>query len=183
MTLHLAWTPSARRVALLAAGVALIAAACTSAGATQTPSVAPTGNPTPTTAASATATASTSPAESSSASAGTNQVTVATSATKGAYLAGEGGKALYVFDKDAAGATTSACSGQCATTWPAFTLKGAEQVSAGSGVTGTLAVVTLSDGTRQVAYKGHLVYYYAGDQQAGDTNGDGIGGIWHLAKP
>lgn len=27
------------------------------------------------------------------------------------------------------------------------------------------------------------LYYYALDQKAGDLNGDGVGGIWHLVKP
>jgi predicted lipoprotein with Yx(FWY)xxD motif len=30
---------------------------------------------------------------------------------------------------------------------------------------------------------GKPLYRYAGDAQAGDVNGDGVGGVWHVAKP
>jgi predicted lipoprotein with Yx(FWY)xxD motif len=46
--------------------------------------------------------------------------------------------------------------------------------------------VTLASGTRQLAYKGWLMYYYTpGDvpEAAGQTTGQGIGGVWFVAKP
>ena len=50
------------------------------------------------------------------------------------------------------------------------------------GVTGTLATVPRTDGSgAQVSYNGDPLYYYAGDTAAGQTNGDGVGGVWHLA--
>ena len=45
-----------------------------------------------------------------------------------------------------------------------------------------LGVSTRSDGKQQVTYNGHPLYRFAGDQKAGDTNGQGVnafGGIWH----
>ena len=184
--------PFLRRIAFVV-GVALLAAACTTgSGGTDQPTATITAaatTPAASTPAASTPAAST-PAASASASppasggtAETYEVKVATSATIGAYLTGEDGRTLYVFDHDASGATSSACSGTCATNWPAFVLEGAEQVKADDGVTGPLAAVTLTGGTRQVAYKGRLLYYFKGDAAAGQTSGDGLNGIWHVAQP
>jgi predicted lipoprotein with Yx(FWY)xxD motif len=38
------------------------------------------------------------------------------------------------------------------------------------------------EGSTQVTYKNRPLYRYSGDTKAGDTNGDGVGGIWHVAK-
>jgi predicted lipoprotein with Yx(FWY)xxD motif len=39
------------------------------------------------------------------------------------------------------------------------------------------------DGTLQVTYNGHPLYHFAGDQAPGDTNGQGVGGIWFVVSP
>ena len=42
------------------------------------------------------------------------------------------------------------------------------------------------DGTKQVTYAGHPLYYFAGDSGAGQTNGqgvDGFGALWWLVAP
>ena len=52
----------------------------------------------------------------------------------------------------------------------------------GAGVQGPLSVIARPDGGRQVADDGRPLYRYAGDIKAGDTNGDGIGGIWHVVN-
>ena len=109
------------------------------------------------------------------------EIRTANSATLGTYLVGEGGRTLYTFDKDTA--TASACSGGCAQAWPPFVVEGAEAATAGAGVTGALATIARDDGTTQVAYEGRPLYYYAADTNAGDTGGDGVNGVWHVAKP
>ena len=43
--------------------------------------------------------------------------------------------------------------------------------------------ITRDDGTNQVTFKLIPLYYFAGDSAAGDTNGEGVGGVWHLATP
>ena len=148
----------------LAAAVALAVAAC--AGAS-TPTPAPP------------AAASVAPAASGSAD--EYQLTVATSATAGKYLAGKDGLALYIFTKDTG--TTSACYDACAKSWPPFEVGAGESATAGEGVTGALGTTTRTDGTTQVTYAGAPLYYFAGDKAAGDTNGQGLKGVWFLATP
>ena len=98
----------------------------------------------------------------------------------GSYLTGEDGKTLYVFTKDSPG--KSACTGQCATNWPPFTLDTGETVKAGDGVTGTFSTITRDDGKNQVTYAGLPLYYFAKDTKAGDTTGQGVGGVWFVAS-
>ena len=86
------------------------------------------------------------------------------------------GLTLYWFVPDTA--TTSKCSGSCATFWPP--VKG--PATAGTGVTGTLATITRADGSVQATYNGHPLYTYVGDHAPGQVAGDGLnvnGGVWH----
>jgi predicted lipoprotein with Yx(FWY)xxD motif len=86
------------------------------------------------------------------------------------------GMTLYWFVPDTS--TTSKCTGSCATFWPP--VKG--PATAGSGVTGTLATITRSDGTMQATYDGHPLYTYVGDKAPGQATGNGLnisGGVWH----
>jgi predicted lipoprotein with Yx(FWY)xxD motif len=86
------------------------------------------------------------------------------------------GKTLYWFAPDTS--TTSKCTGSCATYWPP--VKG--PVTAGSGVTGTVATITRPDGTTQATYDGHPLYTYAGDTAPGQNKGNGLnvsGGLWY----
>ncbi|HRL22897.1 MAG TPA: hypothetical protein PLP85_14100, partial [Alcaligenes sp.] len=48
---------------------------------------------------------------------------------------------------------------------------------------GDWTFVQSHDGKRQWAYKGKPLYRFAKDAKPGDTHGDGVGGVWHLAKP
>ena len=109
------------------------------------------------------------------------EVKVATDAKLGSYLTGEGGKSLYLFKKDSA--NTSACTGTCTANWPPFLLGDGDTVTAGAGVTGTLANFKRADGSTQVTINGLPLYYFANDTAAGQTNGQGVGGFWYLASP
>lgn len=99
----------------------------------------------------------------------------------GPVLTDAAGMSLYTFDKDAPGATASSCTGACAARWPALTVTGTP--TAGPGVPGQLAAVGSSAAGSQVAWNGKLLYYFSGDHAAGDTNGDGVGGVWHVVAP
>jgi predicted lipoprotein with Yx(FWY)xxD motif len=99
-----------------------------------------------------------------------------------AYLVGPTGKTLYLFTKDTA--STSNCTGQCLGSWPALTVPAGLAPTAVKAATGALALITRTDiNTPQVTYKGQPLYYFAGDSVPGDIKGDGVGGVWTLAKP
>ncbi len=97
----------------------------------------------------------------------------------GTTLTDAQGKTLYVFLNDMPGSGSSACSGQCAVTWPVFSLT-TVSVSAPLNAA-SFAMITRADGTKQVTYMGRPLYYYSGDTMPGTTNGQGIGKIWYVA--
>jgi predicted lipoprotein with Yx(FWY)xxD motif len=101
----------------------------------------------------------------------------------GKYLVGPSGKALYLFVADKNG--KSACSGACAKVWPPLTTTGKPGASGGA-MAADLGTITRSDGTKQVTYKGHPLYYYAADTGPGQTTGQGsnnFGALWWLVAP
>jgi predicted lipoprotein with Yx(FWY)xxD motif len=100
----------------------------------------------------------------------------------GKTLVGASGRTLYLFEKDTGAKST--CNGTCASAWPPFTASG--KPKAGSGVDVTkLSTSKRDDGTQQLVYAGHPLYYYAGDSKAGDTNGEGLkqfGAEWYVVS-
>ena len=87
------------------------------------------------------------------------------------------GMTLYTFANDKE-ANKSACSGNCANVWPP--LKAADNARD----MGDWKVITRDDGSKQWAYKGKPVYYFAMDKASGDKTGEGRGnGAWHVATP
>lgn len=95
--------------------------------------------------------------------------------SKGKILVDAKGMTLYTFAKDSAG--KSACNGPCATNWPPLA------AAAGATGSGDWSVVTRDDGSRQWAYKGKPLYFWAKDQKPGDRTGDGFNKVWQLARP
>ncbi len=91
------------------------------------------------------------------------------------------GMTLYTFDKDQKGATASACTGQCIANWPPF-LAGEGAMASGDW---TLVDVTDADGAakKMWAYEGWPLYLFVKDMKPGDVAGEGMGGVWHVAKP
>lgn len=93
------------------------------------------------------------------------------------------GRTLYLFRKDPPG--RSACTGECAAAWPPLRTNG--KPTAGRGVAAALLGTTARhDGARQITYHGHPLYTYTGDQNPGDTNGQGVtafGGGWFALSP
>jgi predicted lipoprotein with Yx(FWY)xxD motif len=124
--------------------------------------------------------ATASPSSSSSSGA---TVDVSTVGGLGKLLVNSKGRTLYLFEKDKGPKST--CSGGCATSWPPFTTHGIPK--AGSGTTAPLIGTSKrSDGTTQVTYNEHPLYYYAGDSNPGDTNGqnlDQFGAEWYVLSP
>lgn len=87
-------------------------------------------------------------------------------------LADAAGRTVYTFDKDTAG--KSNCSGGCLAAWPMFTAK------PGAKAQGDFGLIDAAGGQQQWTVKGKPLYYFAGDAQPGERNGDGSGGTWHV---
>lgn len=103
------------------------------------------------------------------------------SAQLGTYLIAYNGMTLYTYAKDSQDKST--CTGGCATTWPPYTIPAGTPVHLQAGVVGKAGMIARADGSMQVTYNGRPLYFYAGDTNGGDTNGQGIGGVWYVAKP
>jgi predicted lipoprotein with Yx(FWY)xxD motif len=82
------------------------------------------------------------------------------------------GRTLYLFVPDATGSQTQVPT-QFKANWPQLTTA-APVAGAGLDMT-KLAVHTQTDGARQVAYNGHLLYTFIHDTAPGDTNGQALG--------
>ena len=126
-----------------------------------------------------------SPAASSSSGASASGGTVieTASSSAGTFLTDGSGRAVYLWAKDASGA--SSCSGACAGAWPPVPATGAVTASGGA-MASDLGTITRSDGTKQVTYDGHPLYYFSGDSGAGTASGqgsDGFGAKWWLVAP
>jgi predicted lipoprotein with Yx(FWY)xxD motif len=101
----------------------------------------------------------------------------------GTFLVGPDGKSLYLFEADTGPQST--CSDQCANDWPPLLTAGSPTAGAGA-MQAVLGTTARSDGTTQVTYHGHPLYYYGGDSKVGDTNGQGLnqyGAGWDVVSP
>jgi predicted lipoprotein with Yx(FWY)xxD motif len=147
-------------------GVALAVAACGSNGSGSHSSKRAASVATPSTDASA-----------------TSVVVKAVHGPMGTYLAGPNGHALYLWVADSRG--RSNCEGNCAKFWPPLTTTGKPGASSGAN-SADLGTITRPDGTKQVTYQGHPLYYFAEDTAPGLTAGqgnDGFGAKWWLVAP
>src|SRR6516164_5612590 len=100
----------------------------------------------------------------------------------GKALFGPSGKVLYVFGADRG--STSHCYGVCAAAWPPLLTTGAPL--AGGGVEAKLLGMTKrTDGTLQVTYNGHPLYYYSADKvgKVMCQHANMHGGLWLIIKP
>jgi predicted lipoprotein with Yx(FWY)xxD motif len=170
---------SVSKRAKLAAGVggglvaAVVVAACSSAASTGTGAAAP--------AAPASPAGASSPSSGASSSGGTVITTAKSSA--GTFLTSSSGRAVYLWAKDTG--TMSNCNGACAGAWPPVTTTGTATAS-GSAKASDIGTITRSDGTKQVTYDGHPLYYFSGDSGPGTASGqgsDGFGAKWWLVAP
>jgi predicted lipoprotein with Yx(FWY)xxD motif len=96
----------------------------------------------------------------------------------GDVLANAKGDTLYYYKKDTQDSGKSACTGSCATAWPAVV--GKPVAASGVTIAGKLGSITLPDGKIQATYNGYPLYTYASDMAAGDTTGNGAGGAWYV---
>ena len=159
-------------LAALAVAAALVLAACggsstsSSSGSASTPSY---GAAKPST-------------SNTSNSSGAASVSTKTSSL-GTFLVDGNGRALYLWDADHGSKST--CSGACAQAWPPVTTTGTPKAS-GAAKASLLGTTKRADGSREVTYAGHPLYTFAGDTQAGQTNGQGSNGFgapWWVVTP
>ena len=116
-------------------------------------------------------------------------VSLKTSATLGNYLVDKDGRTLYYFSNDADG--QSSCTGGCEAVWPVFDAGTISADKLGTGLDmADFSSVTTQSGKKQTTYKGWPLYYYAPPsngtnvpEAAGQTSGEGVGGVWFVAKP
>jgi predicted lipoprotein with Yx(FWY)xxD motif len=89
-------------------------------------------------------------------------------------LADAKGMTLYTYDPDTMG--KSNCNENCARAWPPLA------APENAAPMGSWTVVVRADGSKQWAYNGKPLYTWANDRQPGDTIGDGVGNVWHIAQ-
>lgn len=171
--------PIGSRAILASVAIVAIVAGCSN-GASATPNATvAAGTPeAPVATTPAASTPVTTPAASAAATG--SEIDVVTDAL-GAHITGAGGMTLYLRTSDPAGG--SSCTGACASNWPPLTLAAGDTATAGTGVTGALTTFARADGSMQVAIDGHALYYFSGDSAAGQTNGQGVGGVWFVVSP
>lgn len=132
---------------------------------------------------SAAAAAQSAPSSSTTSSGGSGEMISTTKGSAGTYLTADNGRSIYLWVADSG--SKSVCSGACAKYWPPVKTKG--KPTAGSGVTASdLGTTTRSDGSQQVTYKGHPLYYFLVDKSPGQTKGqgnNGFGAKWWLVAP
>lgn len=114
-------------------------------------------------------------------------VQLATDAKLGSILTDGQGNTLYYFALDIAG-SNSCGTAACAAQWPVFY---APTLTVGSGLNAAdFTTSKTASGQSQTLYKGWPLYYYATSsggqsvrEQPGQTQGNGIGGVWYAARP
>jgi predicted lipoprotein with Yx(FWY)xxD motif len=105
------------------------------------------------------------------------------SGSAGSFLTNSAGRAIYLWVKDPK--NDSVCSGACAGAWPPVIASGTVTAS-GAALASDLGTITRSDGSKQVTYDGHPLYYFVGDSGPGTVSGQGsdsFGAKWWLVAP
>lgn len=99
----------------------------------------------------------------------------------GRTIADRHGEALYLFEADPA--NRSVCDGACAAAWPPLLATRKPTVS-GALDPALVGTTRRNDGTRQVTYDGHPLYYYVGDEPGviRCQYVDEYGGLWLIVR-
>lgn len=114
---------------------------------------------------------------------GREELKVSAKAPLGRIVADDEGRTVYMFEKDES--DESYCAGACESVWPPVTTKDMPKVEDGLEA-GKVTLLKREDGLRQVVYNGHPLYYYQGDTDSADTNGqeqDQFGAEWYALTP
>jgi|HubBroStandDraft_3_1064219.scaffolds.fasta_scaffold74554_2 predicted lipoprotein with Yx(FWY)xxD motif len=175
-------------VSLPLVGVAVLLAACSSSSSSSSAAAAAPTTPAATSSAAASAAPTSAPASAASGTtasgataSGTTLALKTETGKAGIWLTNSAGRALYIYTKDKG--TTSECYGACATAWPPLTATGKVTISGKFVASKDLGLTTRTGGVKQVTYGGHPLYYFSGDKGPGQTNGEGVEGVWFLLGP
>ena len=159
---------AAAALAISACGSGAPYGAAPSAGTSPAPSAAP---------------VATSPSPVASPQANGTTIQVASSRL-GQILVDAKGRTVYLFLADSG--TTSACnSASCVQNWPPVLTTGAPQAGPGASAS-LLGTTARGDGTTEVTYANHPLYYFIADKQPGQATGQGIdafGAPWYVVSP
>jgi predicted lipoprotein with Yx(FWY)xxD motif len=185
---HRIHRPGRSRLVLAAtplAAVALVATACSGGGGGQASGGAGAGGGASTGGSGASSSAPSSSSSSSSAGAGEAEtITTATVGKLGPVLVDESGRTVYLFEKDKGSSST--CYKACANVWPPVTTSAKPQAM-GKATSGKLGTTMRKNGTMQVTYAGHPLYYYApDDHQPKSHKGQDVksfGAPWYVLSP
>ena len=96
----------------------------------------------------------------------------------GYVLAEANGYVVYTYGNDKKGGPPT-CTGSCAALWPAVT--GVPMTNGGEKLPGTLGVVTMANGAKQITYNGYPLYIFKSEKPLA-TTGNGVDGLWHVIK-
>lgn len=109
-------------------------------------------------------------------------VLIRANADLGRFLTDAAGNTLYYFARDTPAAeavdAVSNCAGDCLAAWPALDL---DEVIAPSTLNlAAFDSISRDDGGAQTTYRGWPMYTFQNDAAVGDTNGEGVGGVWFV---
>ena len=92
----------------------------------------------------------------------------------GSVMTTSDGATVYTFDQDEPG--KSNCYADCAQKWPPV-------IAAGNAEPyGRMTLANRTDGQRQWAYDGKLLYTFANDTMHGDVKGENAESVWHVVR-
>jgi predicted lipoprotein with Yx(FWY)xxD motif len=160
------------------AAVVILATAC--GGGTPVASVKSTPTTPTTTAAPPSQSSQTSTVPTTTSAPGPAMTLKTESGSYGVWLTDRTGRTLYVHTSDQG--ATSRCYGACATVFPPLLTTGPVTAS-GAAVARDLGTTTRTDGTTQVTYAGHPLYYFARETGPDQVRGLGAQGIFFLLAP
>jgi predicted lipoprotein with Yx(FWY)xxD motif len=98
----------------------------------------------------------------------------------GLILASPHGLTVYYYSKDVKGSGVSECTGSCIEAWPPVIAP--VRLPAGYTLPGKIGFIVRPNGQHQVTVDGMPIYRYIGDKAPGQTNGQGVGGVWWVIK-
>jgi predicted lipoprotein with Yx(FWY)xxD motif len=98
----------------------------------------------------------------------------------GTVVTGPGGATVYRSDDDSNRPPRSNCAGECAGTFPPVTVTAHGRVTVSGVDPALVGAISRADG---ITLAGFPLYTYAGDENEGDTRGEGVNEVWHAIAP